>query len=285
MKKNNALAFGGTKNQAFAIACVMMDVKRLSPGLIDEVVIYHDGIKRKDKKIIRTILPTRFVHYRLPVSSSVGFNQSTIGHFSKMVFSKFEAFKLLDRYHNVLFTDYDIVIRDDISELLEPCESGIKLLPAEQPVGEALHSPVGEFNMDRKSHSVAFVAVHDNLKAYHEIYKWCYRKTAEYAPSLYLPEQAVVNFAVEAFNLEPVHNEPDVYCLHPDNLARRPTAKILHAYGAQKFWSGIKNEQWESNYRVWLQAGGSPNRPRQVPITVRNIWTGFLNGIKGLARR
>lgn len=257
--------FAGTSNHVAAIALVMMDLKRLSPNLVDEVVIFHDGIRRRDRRRVQRILPTKFVRYRLKVKDRRNFHFSTLEYFSEMVFAKYEVFRLLDDYENVLFTDYDVVVTQDVSELLLPCASGIKMLQSEdQSVRDNLHSPVEEFKMDTKGHTAAFIAVHDNLRNYREIYEWCYQKTEQYANQLYLPEQAILNFAIEKFSLKPLHLDPRVYCLHPKDVSAHPEAKILHAYGAEKFWSGVENAQWNENYSRWKNLGGVPIQPRRV---------------------
>lgn len=284
-KKNNALVFGGTGNHIPAMACVMMDIKRLCPGLVDGVVIFHDGVRRGDVRVLNQILPTKTVRYRFPITNRSRFNQGTLGHFSEMVFSKYEALSLLDEYHNVLFTDYDIVVTQPIAELFEPCSSGIKLLPAAEPVRVTLHHPVDDFDMERLGHSVAFVAVHDNLPDYKAIRAWCYEKTEKHAESLYLPEQAVFNFAVERFGLKPRHFDADIYCLHPHHLDRNPSAKILHAYGSDKFWNGLENLQWRANYNRWLEMGGGPIGPRRQPWTARKLLRHLLISLRGGGRR
>lgn len=68
-KKCNAIVFGLTSNHIFAVACVMMDLKRIASSYIDEVVIIHDGIVLEDQKLLKSILPTRFIFYDFPLTS------------------------------------------------------------------------------------------------------------------------------------------------------------------------------------------------------------------------
>ena len=56
--KKNCWAFGLTSNFTFATASVMMDIKKYCADVIDEVVIFHDGISDGDKKLLSRILPT-----------------------------------------------------------------------------------------------------------------------------------------------------------------------------------------------------------------------------------
>jgi hypothetical protein len=87
IKKENSVVFGSTSNHVFAIACVMMDLSRLSPGLVDEVVIFHDGIRKSDQKILSEMLPTRFIEYDFPIKNHRVLNAPSVRQFTKMVFS------------------------------------------------------------------------------------------------------------------------------------------------------------------------------------------------------
>lgn len=104
----------------------MMDINKFSTNLTDEVV-FHDGISNKDQRLLNEIFPARFIEYDFPINDTSIFNQGTLNYFSKMVYSKFECFKLLNDYEKVLFLDYNQVIKSDISELLTDCCSGFKI--------------------------------------------------------------------------------------------------------------------------------------------------------------
>lgn len=278
MKKNNAVVFGLTANHVFAVASVMMDLKRLSPGLVDEVVIIHDGIKEQDQKLLNSILPSRFMLYDFPITDKKVLKAGAVQYFTKMVFTKYECLRLLDDYKNVMWQDYDIIISGDISELFQPCESGIKMMPGGLPVRGQLHEEITDYDMDAEGISGAVFVVHDNLKDYSRMYQFCYEKTEKYATKLYMPEQAIFDFMIQEFGLVPVPIDGRVYCVHPLAKENVPQAKIIHAYGQPKFWNGIHNDQWEENYKQWLQMGGSKYKPP-------SIISGVIRKSKGLLRR
>ncbi len=81
MKKRNCIVFGGTSDQVFAVACVMMDLKRLSRDWIDDVVYYHDGLDKKQQELLNEILPCRCIEYEFPIKNEREFNSQTIGWF------------------------------------------------------------------------------------------------------------------------------------------------------------------------------------------------------------
>lgn len=257
MKKNNAVVFGLTSDQVFAVACVMMDLRCLSPGLVDEVVIIHDGINRKDQKILESILPTRFILYDFPIKSARVLNASSVRQFTKMVFTKFECLRLLDDYRNVMWLDYDIVVQGNLSELFSYCDVGIKFMPGDNSVRGQLHVPVSEYDMDAVGVGAGLFVFQDQLKNYMQMHQFCYEELDKYAEILYMPEQAIFDFMIQYFDLKPVMIDSRVYSPHPTDQALAPSAKIIHAYGQPKFWNGLHNEQWERNYQAWIACGGS----------------------------
>lgn len=256
-KKDNAVVFGLTSNYVFAVACVMMDLKKFNSDWVDEIVILHDGISQKQQKLLNTILPCRFIEYVFPIKNVSNFNKNTLNYFSKMVFSKYECLRLLDDYHNVVWLDYDIVITQNISELVDYCKSGIKMLLSDHKVLGQLHSPVQDYDMDLNGISAGTFVFQDHLKLYKEMYDFCYEKTEKYAEYLGYPEQAIFDFMIQDFKLNIDIIDKNIYCVHPREKEKLSTAKIIHSGGPAKFWSEIYNEQWNLNYKEWIKMGGA----------------------------
>ncbi len=278
MKKDKAVVFGLSSNHIFAVACVMLDIKKLSPSLIDEVVVIHDGISKKDQRILRSILPSRFIRYDFPLNSSRVLDARSVQQFTKMVFAKFECLRLLDDYKNIMWLDYDIVIKDDISDLFSACNTGIKMMPGGLPVRGQLHEPVGEYDMNAEGVCGGLFVFQENLPNYLELHRFCYEKLDKYADILYLGEQAIFDFMIQEFGLKPVPIDGRIYSAHPSDQKNAAQAKVIHAYGQPKFWNGLHNDQWNENYSIWLKMGGSQyKRP-----TVIDKW---LRSAKNLRRR
>lgn len=256
-KKNTAVVFGLTANHTFAVASVMMDLKKYSPDLADEIVIFHNGIKESDQMLLQRIIPTRFIKYNFPITDTSIFNQNTLRYFSKMVFSKYECLRLLEEYKNVIWLDYDIVIIKDISELITPSASGIKMmLSPGRCVSEQLHEPIDDYDMHAVPICGSTFVFQDNLKDYLKLYNFCIESLRKYAKYLSLGEQAIFDFMIQEYDLNLEHISHTQYSPHPtDELS--PNTKILHAFGQPKFWNGINNIQWNENYKNWLNMGGS----------------------------
>jgi FkbM family methyltransferase len=256
-KKGTAVVFCLTANMAFALGCVLLDLKKHSPNLADEVVVFHDGITAQDQNVLRTLFPTRFITYDFPVKKVSPFQDFMLWHFTEMVFAKFECFRLLDEFRSVVYLDYDLVIRNDISELLSPCESGLKLLPSTMSVAEGLFYPISAFDMDAQSTLACVIVFHDNLANYRRLYDWCYEKTCEYASALKFPEQAIFDFMMQTFHITPTPLDPHIYCCHPQDTDNLGKAKIVHVWGQPKFWNGWHFPEWDETYTKWISMGGS----------------------------
>ena len=267
MRKKRAVVFCGTSNFAFAMASVIMDLKRVSPGIADEIVIIHDGkIREKDREVISAIWPTRFIVYDFPLKDLPVFAQGTYNYFTTMVFAKFECLRLLQDYGAVLFLDYDIVVKHDITELMKRCESGIRMLPGGSDLASQLLEPYRKLNIEDYDLKVEGICsstfvFQDHLTDYMRIYDFCYAVLKKHADLFFIPDQAVFDLTIQRFKLvfDPI--DPAVYTPHPDDRSKHAQAKILHAYGNLKFWNGIKNEQWQKNYSEWLKMGGSRYTP------------------------
>lgn len=267
-KKNRAIVFGLTSNHIFAVGCVMQDIKRLCPDIADEVVIFHDGIEEKQKKILNSILPTRFIHYEFPVDQKNTLKARATQYFTKMVFTKFECLRLLKDYRAVMWLDYDIVVQKNISDLFDNASVGIKVIPGGITVREQLLEPVPEYDMQAEGIVASTFILFDSLQNYMDMYKFCYEKLNEYSNILYMPEQAIFDFMMQEFRLVPASLDRNLYTPHPSDPINSREAFIIHAYGQPKFWNGLYNSNWQNNYQCWKSLGGAkyiaPNRIKRI---------------------
>ena len=110
-KKELAIVFGITKNLTFALANVILGLKKHSPSFADEIIIYHDGITEKDQQLLDSILSCRFLEYEFPIKDKSDFDPFFFDQFSSMAYSRFECFKHLKDFKKVLWLDVDILIQ------------------------------------------------------------------------------------------------------------------------------------------------------------------------------
>jgi acetyltransferase-like isoleucine patch superfamily enzyme len=263
--KKKALVIGGTHNDAVPMAVFVINIKKTNAHLVDEIVIFHDGIPQKTQNLMNSIFPCRFELYQFPGYKPGDFNNYVNKYFTPMVFCRYECLRLLNEYSVVMWSDYDVVILKDISELLEPCVSGMKLVLPENPDSSVYNTflptikdvqYVAEYDLEKRSLSSAIIVLFDFLKDSMAMYEWCIKTTKKLGKHLWLTELSIYNLLLQEFKVDASLIPSSIYCPHPIHDNTDDNTKILHAYGQPKFWNGMKNETWEKNYKAWTKFGG-----------------------------
>lgn len=252
------LVTGGTSKDVHAIGVLALNIKKVIPDFADELIVFHDGICKKDQKIINQIFPTKFCEFRFPVSFLDKRKNANIRYFSPMVFCKYECFRLLEQYERVVWTDYDIVILKDISELLKS-DAGLQIVEEREPLktrfkddGKCVQK---EYNLEKHGVSTPLFVLTRNIGDYKKYYTWCIENTKKYMAYINLPEQCIISMLIQKFEIEYETILDEKYALHPRLYDGK--ASIVHAYGRPKFWEGLENEEWDKYYQQWISLGGS----------------------------
>lgn len=268
MKKNTAIVLGATSNMSFAIGTFLINLKKYCKDFAD-VIIYHEGISKRDQRIIKKIIPVRFIKFDIDISLD-NMDNYTRNRFTKLVFFKYACLKLLSQYKNVIITDYDIILLSDISDLIKTqnkdtqCKtmhSDADFLKTVYKNGNFEEAILNEdsfyYSRDTYPMGGGLMVIYDTIKNYDEMYDYCVMKTNEYIKYLVLPEQAIMSIMLEDFKIKREEIDVSVYVVHPRDLKDCPNAKILHAYGDDKFWDRLQNDTWDKNYKEWIDMGGS----------------------------
>jgi len=260
MMKSRALVTGGSADMAPAMAVLAINLKQVSPNLVDELIIYHDGIDLKTQKKINSIFPCRFIFYPNPFENVEDFPDLVRDYFSFNVFCKYECFKLLDEFEKVVWTDFDVCFLKDISSVFDfdsPCYflSGSAL--TSKFCDDFDTSLFPDIDFMETSISTGLFGVSRQFIQYKSFYEECYKYTAKFAKYLKLPEEAVISVLLHKYGITPVIVDSEVYA-QPVSQGKRENTIILHAVGQPKFWNRTrkdkaqKNSIWERNYRDWL---------------------------------
>ena len=257
-KKNAAIVLGSTKDFFYATGPVVLNIKKFSPDLADDIVIYYDDIAERDREILKDEFGCRLIPYDCPLKTS---HKATVAlqRFTLLSFSIYEIFSLLDEYHHVLWLDSDICIQDDISGILEYGPVGIR--HGGTNLKTALGRSVDPALDDLPTNNTGVVLVTDELPDYHALREQCYFYTEKFVDTLWLPDQAILNYVllknnISAANLGDIYNYTIYNPLHSFGKAR-----IFHLAGEVKFWnhSVLRNmfPVWKECYKEWLDLGGS----------------------------
>lgn len=269
MKKSTAIVLGGTSNMAFAIGTFLINLKKCSPNLADDIYIYHDGIPKKDQTIMKKILSVKFFNFKLKFKVEYA-DEWTKNRFTDLVFYKYSCLKLLNQYKTVIATDYDVVILSDISEITIPTDkiTQCKTIKTKAQFISSKGNYVANFLSDVTKESSfnykldypmggGLIVFYDTIKNNNEIYDYCMKKTKQYSRYLLLPEQAIFSIMLQDFSMIREEIDRSIYVVHPNEYKNYPNAKILHAYGDDKFWDRLQNDTWDKNYKEWIDMGGS----------------------------
>lgn len=118
---------GGTSNHLPAIAAVVMEINEHLQD-VDDIVIYLDWIDKKQIKILKSLSKINIIVKKYNLFLGTRYKNGEVKYFSPMVFCKCEGFKLLNDYKKVIWTDYDVVIKSDINELIHDYTTGLYTL-------------------------------------------------------------------------------------------------------------------------------------------------------------
>lgn len=256
-KKQLAITFGITGNWAFALGNVLIGLKKHNPSLNADIILFFDNLSLKDRFALKKIYPDiQLRKYKFPYETK---DINNINIFSEMAFSRYECFNLLNKYKKVVWLDVDIVIQNDITKLFEySSNKGIALFANGKKLlkGDFNVDYLENFDLNALDFGSGTMVLSDNLKNFNKIALWCYEKTQEYSRVITSPDQAIINLALQKFDLQPEKLDK-TYVFHPSNTGWQ-NAKILHAYYGKKFWNGLDNEEWNTNNQEWLMFDGTP---------------------------
>lgn len=257
---SRVLVTGGTRDDVAPIATFIINVKKTNSHLFDKVIVFHNGIKAKDQKLMKKIMDVEFRLYKLPFSTK---NGVVFNYFSPMVFCKYECIRLLGEYDEVVWSDYDVLIRRALDEITV-FEEGVywnitsskKLNLGEKLYQNLLHEEIPlKYDMNGDGVCASLFVLKRGIGDPNILTDWCYKSTEKYDRSLTLPEEAIFCMMIQNFHIKFKALSMDTYSAPAESIDDK--VAVLHAVGVRKFWNAISNPVWESNYAEWLQMGGT----------------------------
>jgi len=215
--------------------------------------------------------------YRPPVSWTKLWGSKAIAYFSPLVLAKFEGFRLLSSFATVLWLDYDIVISGSLAELWKRRDFDLAFMGSGQAMAKGFISTPTEVDPEREGMSAGVMVLRSSFANHDKVSPDLYGIYSKTYSSLYFPEQAV-------FDLYFLSNQDFVYWKLDDRFCAFPgresaTNLITHSFGPKKFWNGLQNDSWSSNYEEWLNSGGWSWNPLQSNLAK------LVRGLKHLTAR
>lgn len=257
-KKEKAIVLGATGNIAFAVANVLLGIKKHSSRLNADIFIFYNDFAKKDMDLINSITTCQFVEYVFPQEDNR--LENSFKNYSKLTFCRYECFKMLEKYKKVLWLDSDILIQKDISEIFDYAKTGISLYQESTPLQNCFSRAIEGINMNSNHYNAGILLIADIIPNYQNITEWLYQKTSEYALDLRYADQGIINIMIQEYDLE-VDNFPEKFNCHPTKKTSKNSC-IVHSYSPQKFWSYYEKQyhfrEWDKNYNKWIKMGGTP---------------------------
>lgn len=266
MKKPLAFLLGATPNIAFAAGALLLGLQRHMRGNEHDVLLIHEGIAGTDAKLLQEagarLLPYAPLHLRRELLPAE--------HPAFYLFI-FEAFRLLEEYRTVIWLDCDMAVQGDLSQLAQygplamaVTDSSFLRDGISYTFGRNFYNPElprqAGYDIDAPFANSGVVVFQDTLPRPLKLYEWCIRTFEEQYANLRHTDQAVLNMLAlsfpDLFSSFPA-TEFNCYPLNPASAR----AKIVHCFGAHKFWSdglmSLSFPEWLRDYQTWKSLGGS----------------------------
>lgn len=269
-KKKNALMLADTRPALVGV--VLEQIKKTNKGVFDEAIIYYTtDISDEDKRIMKEIVPCRFIEYACPIPKET-FEKPRFKLFSPLMFARYELPNYLNEFETITWIDTDVLIQGDISGLIESAKKTGAAFIREDPINKTaeksdrmrscFNRPISGFDLNAYLYcSGTIVLTEKCTKSLDSLSQWCYEKTIEWSDVLDLPDQGVLNAAIQKFDISVTPVSGKEYCCYPYMNRNCENAKIIHAWGLNKFWSDWYIYQnysdWKLCYDEWIMAGGS----------------------------
>ena len=270
----NAILLAGTKDSAFVIGTLLINLKDKMDEFIDIFYIIHDGFSENDKSLMQKIanenkqIPCKFVLFTRDdfLQNVAKFNlnfknieNNFLKRWTHMAFGRFEALKFLDECENILYLDFDVLLLKSVDELFRLKNQSFAL--AARRGKNILYENFKDENCEFRENKIwrtPIILFNDNIKNSLKYYDLVY-KFAIFDNNL-IDDQSVFSLFCFFTKLK-IKSLEDKFegqvCLKTSL-----NSSIIHAYGSnQRFWNNaICNRTWptwQDYYEKWLKMGGS----------------------------
>lgn len=273
--KNTICLFACSEAFAFALYVTLKSFFARSLQLAgqSDVLIYAYRWSKRTKDLISSCGPVKIIDYDLPPNIP---RTARIMRFTPALYARFEAFNLLDRYHNVICLDSDILVQKELIGVVSEMTGNIGLVKDTLPsVSKTFVTPIEGYDLQKPCFNAGFIVLKQQQFPVpgSEVARWLYATLAKQAENIELGDQGIINLALQKFNLVP-YVFSDLWNLPASNPRKKlEKAFIIHSTGHRKFWSYYYFREWYTAYTQWYNKGGAPVSIRKNSIA----WNFLLN--------
>ncbi len=253
-----AVIFAINGTYAFCLYVSICSLIKNSPKLYEQsdIIIYANDISKRDKFALKTLQNLKIIDYSFPLKIQ---ETKAVKTFSIASFARYECFNMLNSYEKIIYLDSDILVQQELLSIFDLIkDTGIGLIKEKTNV-ESFSKAIGKYDVTKKMFNSGFFVLNNKLKAnFKEVTDFCYQNTVKYIEDLYLPDQAIINYAIQYFKFNPT-NLQNIYNT-PASLSRKilHRATVIHSTGNRKFWNYYYFDEWYKYYKKWIKNNGTP---------------------------
>ncbi|MDO5387015.1 MAG: glycosyltransferase, partial [Pseudomonadota bacterium] len=256
------LIMAATGDYLFSVGNVLIGLKKHSPNMFDDIIIYTDETAtEQDKETIQKIFPVKFKIYDFQIKNLK--DRDRLQYYSNMTYARFEFPDYLNEYKKVFWFDSDFLITDDISGLLQYGNTGISMsidldpYPENHSVRAFFVKDVPNYDMNAKAYATGLIIFSDKIKNYNKLKEYLYKKVDKYSEYIRYADQGIIHMMIEDFSLQVEEFPKLIYHAFP--FEDKSKAKLIHLLGKSKPWisyMGFAYTEWYENHKKWISLGG-----------------------------
>lgn len=271
-----AIVFSGDQRHFFAIGTSIVSFLDVNPRWTGDIIVYLDRCSESNKQVmdrLQSKYPEVGIYLRkfdFPSPSFSLRNSYSYTRFTPMVYSKFEIFRLLLEYDVVIYSDYDVVFLSNLEEFYSELPTfDIAMLDTADAIGKWVFlKEIKGYDLSKKMYGAGLIVLTRNIQKKFQAEN-LYQLARKHGWKLRQPEQIIIGFVIEDFNLKCIGLDPEVYAASPKRLASSSESKIAHSPGLSKFWH-FQDSQWLESYRKFQQLTGFQEEDFPNNIQKRN---------------
>lgn len=258
IKHKNGILLAATKNSAFTIGTLLINIQDLMKEKIDIFYIFHDGFNKNDINLMQNITnqKAKFILFdkEIFLKKFKNINTFFINRWTHMAYARFEALKLLNECENIIYLDFDILILKDISELFELKNQDYALAARKGKtfLKDTINLKNQKF-INETIYQAGIIVFNDNIKNPLGCYDFLYSVEN-------INDQGSFSLMVYEKNIK----TKDLKDKYTGSVYWRKSkdASIIHAWGSNnRFWNNALCAKtwpkWHEYYQKWISLGGS----------------------------
>lgn len=277
MKKSRAILLTINEKFVFAAGTLIQNINYISPGLVDNYIIYHDGLSESSRNALIN-LDSRVCLKSYSIddwAQDIGIEsihkersehavklKKAVERFSLSPLVRWKVFEELKEYKKILYLDVDVLIRQDISPLFN--HEGFLWRQTAHKLGQRFTKDFLDSDIIKDvdpSASVpngGMIMVSDQ-SPYEEMLSFSKKIFRKYIFNMtHAFDEIIFSWLASKYNVPLKLVNGRVYNATPGNVTL--DTALIHTLGPYKIWNDFELNcffyDWNVHYRKWISSGG-----------------------------